>query len=94
MDKEKTIKIKISLLRLGVSQAQIARDLGLKRGTVNGVIQGRGRSKRIEAYLETLILQDQKMSLSKNLERDKKPLRKGHPEFRKGQQKISVISEG
>ena len=55
MDKEKAIKITISLLKLGISQAQIAKELQLNRSTVNKVIRGRARSKRIDDYINSLI---------------------------------------
>jgi transcriptional regulator with XRE-family HTH domain len=90
----KTIDIKISLLRQNITQAHIARELGVSIVMVNRVVNGIGRSKRVEDYLSNLILQEKKMSISKNLETDKKPVRNGHFEFRNGQHLTKVISEG
>jgi transcriptional regulator with XRE-family HTH domain len=90
----KTIDIKISLLRQNITQAQIARELGVSIVMVNRVVNGIGRSKRVENYLSNLILQEKKMSISKNLEMDKKTVRNGHFEFRNGQPLTKVISEG
>lgn len=55
MSKEKAIKIKVSLLQMGISQAQIARDLELDRSSVNQVINGTRRSQRVENYLNEIL---------------------------------------
>jgi len=54
MRKDKATEIKVALLRLGVTQAQIARDLGIHIVSVNGVIDGRCKSKRVMDYVEQL----------------------------------------
>lgn len=41
-------EIKAELVRANVTQADIARDLGVKRMTVHCVIAGRGKSARIQ----------------------------------------------
>ncbi len=52
MKKNKATEIKVALLRAGVTQAQIAKDLGLTIASVNGVIQGRCKSTRVMDYIE------------------------------------------
>lgn len=52
MKKDKATEIKVALLRAGVSQAQIARDLGVHIVSVNGVINGRCKSTRVMDYIE------------------------------------------
>ncbi len=61
--KEKALKIKMALLRIGLSQAQIARDMGLKRGTINRVINGHGKSKRVDEYISGVIKRSPQMSI-------------------------------
>jgi transcriptional regulator with XRE-family HTH domain len=46
-DRMNSNKIKAMLVERGISQAEIARCLGLRRGTVNRVLNGRGKSKRV-----------------------------------------------
>ena len=55
MASDKATEIKVALLRLGVTQAQIARDLGIHIVSVNGVIHGRCKSRRVTEYVEQLI---------------------------------------
>ena len=50
-----TIDIKISLLKQNVTQAQIARDLGVSIVMVNRVIHGLSRSKKVEAYIQSIV---------------------------------------
>lgn len=52
------IEIKIALLRRGVSQRDIARKLGVTYTAVSNVINGQGRSRRIEALIKAVILGD------------------------------------
>jgi len=44
-----------ALVRRGISQADIARRLDLDRRTVNHVVRGRGRSRRVEELIAELI---------------------------------------
>jgi plasmid maintenance system antidote protein VapI len=55
MEPNKATEIKVALLRLGVTQAQVARDLGIHIASVNGVIHGRCKSRRVTEYVEQLI---------------------------------------
>ena len=43
--------IRSELIRRGIRQADIARALGLSRFTVNNVIRGHRRSRRVEASI-------------------------------------------
>ena len=43
------------LVRRGITQAEIARRLGLDRRTVNHIVRGRGRSRRVEELIAELI---------------------------------------
>jgi len=54
METNKATEIKVILLRLGISQAQIARELAVSRVSVNQVVNGSRKSRRISAYIETL----------------------------------------
>ena len=51
----KAHEIKAALTLKNVSQADIARKLGVKRMTVNGVIAGRGKSERIQQEVAKVI---------------------------------------
>ena len=55
MEPNKATEIKVALLRIGITQAQIARDLKIHIASVNGVIHGRCKSKRVTEYVEQLI---------------------------------------
>lgn len=55
MRTNKATEIKVALLRLGKTQAQIARELGIHIASVNGVIHGRCKSKRVTDYIEELV---------------------------------------
>jgi len=46
-----SIEIKVAMVRAKISQAQIARELKITRMTVNQVINGRIKSKRVSEYL-------------------------------------------
>lgn len=48
-------EIKVALLRIKKTQAQIARELGIHIASVNGVIHGRCKSRRVSEYIEQLI---------------------------------------
>lgn len=48
-------EIRVCLLRQGVTQAQIARELGLTKGTVNQVIHGKCKSQRVQEFIEKLM---------------------------------------
>lgn len=48
------IEIRKALLDLGITQAQIARDLGIHIVSVNQVIHGRHKSRRVTEYIEQL----------------------------------------
>jgi hypothetical protein len=52
MEPNKATEIKVAILRAGTTQAQIARDLRLHIATVNGVVHGRCKSKRVTDYIE------------------------------------------
>lgn len=54
MGPNKATEIKVALLRLGITQAQIANDLNVSKVSVNQVIHGSRRSKRISDYIEGL----------------------------------------
>lgn len=47
--------ITAALKKLGVSQADIARECGVERQAVSSVINGRGRSKRVEASIASVL---------------------------------------
>jgi lambda repressor-like predicted transcriptional regulator len=49
MAREESIKIRILMMRKGISGAEIARRLSVTRATVNGVINFKWRSPRIRA---------------------------------------------
>jgi len=53
MENQDSIEIKIAMLRARppITQAEIARELGITRVTVNQVINGRTKSKRVMDYL-------------------------------------------
>jgi len=55
MEHDKATEIKVALLRLGITQAQIARDLGIHIVSVNQVINGRFKSRRVSNYIQRLI---------------------------------------
>jgi len=55
METNKATEIKVALLRLGKTQAQIARELGIHIVSVNQVIHGRHKSRRVSEYIEKLI---------------------------------------
>jgi predicted XRE-type DNA-binding protein len=55
MDELKAIEIKVSLLRLGIKQADIARKMNVTRISVHDVIHGKRTSRRIMGYIEALI---------------------------------------
>jgi predicted transcriptional regulator len=50
----KATEIKVSLLRLGVSQSKIAGELGVTVQSVHQVIHGIRKSQRISEYIEKL----------------------------------------
>jgi DNA-binding CsgD family transcriptional regulator len=50
------VDIKIGLLRRGKAQVEIARALDVSVASVNMVIKGRMRSRKIEEYLKRVIL--------------------------------------
>ncbi len=52
MNIEKSKQIKIALINKGITQKQIADELGITRGTVHSVITGRKKSQRVIEYLE------------------------------------------
>lgn len=54
METNHATEIKVTLLRLGVTQAQIARELAVSRVSVNQVVNGSRKSRRISDYIETL----------------------------------------
>jgi DNA-binding transcriptional regulator YdaS (Cro superfamily) len=54
MKKNKATEIKVALLRVGKTQAQIARELEVHIVSVNGVINGRCKSTRVMDYIEQL----------------------------------------
>jgi transcriptional regulator with XRE-family HTH domain len=58
MQEPNTIDIKISLLKMGITQAQIAREIGVSAVMVNRVVNGIGRSKRVDDYIKQLINRD------------------------------------
>lgn len=55
MEPNKAIEIRKALLDLGITQAQIARDLKVHIVSVNQVIHGRHKSRRVSEYIEKLI---------------------------------------
>lgn len=55
MEPNKATEIRKALLDLDITQAQIARDLGIHIVSVNQVIHGRHKSKRVSDYIEKLI---------------------------------------
>jgi len=55
MEPNKATEIRKALLDLGITQAQIARELGIHIASVNGVIHGRYKSRRVTEYVEKLI---------------------------------------
>lgn len=55
MGELKAIEIKISLLRLGIKQADIARKMNVTPMSVHDVIHGKRTSRRIMGYIEELI---------------------------------------
>lgn len=57
MEPNKATEIRKALLDLGITQAQIARDLGIHIVSVNGVIHGRCKSQRVMTYIEKLMKQ-------------------------------------
>lgn len=44
-------KVKALLVEKGIRQIEIAKALSVKSASVNGVVNGRDRSKRIEKYI-------------------------------------------
>ncbi len=49
------VTIKIELLKRGIKQVDIARDLGVSRSLVCHVINGRMKSARVEKYIRSLL---------------------------------------
>lgn len=52
---KRATRIKIAMLKLGLSQANIAKELNLTRQTVNKVINGKGVSKKVDNYIISLL---------------------------------------
>jgi len=52
---DKATKIKIALLKQGIRQVDIARKLNLSPYTINNVINGHRRSRRVEKELEKIL---------------------------------------
>ncbi|MBI4714410.1 MAG: helix-turn-helix transcriptional regulator [Nitrospirae bacterium] len=48
-------EIKILLLRNDIRQTDIARKLGLKKSTICRVINGKGKSRRVQAYIAAIL---------------------------------------
>ena len=92
MPNEKAIKIKVALLQLGLSQAQIARDLGTTRVAVNRVVNGRGRSKKIENYITGMLDHAINCSFLNQLETNKNNSRNEHGEGRNEHSEKAIIS--
>lgn len=55
------VEIKIALMRAGVSQQQIASELGVTRQSVNGVVLGRYKSEAIDDAICKIINLDKKL---------------------------------
>ena len=55
MEPNKATEIKVALLRLKITQSQIASDLDVSVQSVNQVIHGIRNSRRISEYVESLI---------------------------------------
>jgi transcriptional regulator with XRE-family HTH domain len=49
---DRSIEIKIALMKAGVTQAELARELGCHRTGVNHIVKRRRRDRRIESYIE------------------------------------------
>ena len=47
----KPVEVKVWLLRHGIRQTDIARDLGVHKVTVNKAINGHERNRRVEEWL-------------------------------------------
>ncbi|WP_298437947.1 helix-turn-helix domain-containing protein [Geobacter sp.] len=50
------VDIKVGLLRRGITQKQIADALGVTKVTVNQVVNGKIRSRRVEDYLKRVLI--------------------------------------
>ena len=48
-------RLHAELVRRGIRQTDVARKLGLNRRTVNDIVRGRGRSRRVEQLIAELI---------------------------------------
>lgn len=51
-------KVKAILIRRNIKQTEIAKELGIKRCTVSGVINGHTDSKRIKEYIAKRVNMD------------------------------------
>lgn len=50
------VDIKVALLRLGITQKQIADALEVTKVTVNQVVNGKIRSRRVEDYIRRVLI--------------------------------------
>jgi predicted XRE-type DNA-binding protein len=50
------VDIKVALLRRGITQKRIADALGVCKVTVNQVVNGKIRSRRVEDYLKRVLI--------------------------------------
>ena len=92
MTDAKTIEIKIELLKFGITQTQMARDIGVSITMVNRVVNGIGRSKRVEAHIEKVLSNSRECSFLNGLERNKKGDRKELSKIRKEHEINHIIS--
>lgn len=51
MSGARSIHIRLLLVQARISQADLARELGLRRQSINGVVNGRYRSRRIQQHI-------------------------------------------
>ena len=58
MSDTKAIDIKVLLLKRKITQVQIARELGVSKVMVNRVVNGIGRSQKVEDYINRLMRQE------------------------------------